>query len=541
MKTKTLVLVAIAIAVAMFGFSSISSAADTTYYGASLAKSFDELAASGARQIEFSGSKFRLAPILAGMPYSASNVKCYAMYTEGNTLYVARRVSGKLLFLPYNGEPYAPYYDIVSFDGNSWTPDAFDYLGASGVSVAGKSFVFGIAPETIVTLDEFIKTFSGDWISFVTPTSSTGIANNPDTVPILWIDDSTGLLPTTSSTATITAIIGENGGKAITARGACYGKIENPDRDNGTCVASTTNIGLDTFTTSLTGLSSSTLYHARAYATNSVGTNYSQDVKFATSAPVPGETPTTALSVKINTIVSSGTVAVASSTVTPDSNGAVIIAKGLCYSTTANPSFPGVADATGPTCIPDNTVGNTFSTTMPPTTGTILKLEAGKTYHARAYAVDGSGTTYSQDYVFNMSALAQIGPPVVYNKTAVALGSGNERTATVVSTIISDSPITAAGVCYATTTTFLDSANAYFKLAIANPGTTYSNGAAIPDKVACTLVRSNQPAGELTFSTILAPATVVPAFPLTSDPEAYQVITYATNSAGTAYSTKSKL
>jgi len=518
MKTKTLVLVAIAIAVAMFGFSSISSAADTTYYGASLAKSFDELAASGARQIEFSGSKFRLAPILAGMPYSASNVKCYAMYTEGNTLYVARRVSGKLLFLPYNGEPYAPYYDIVSFDGNSWTPDAFDYLGASGVSVAGKSFVFGIAPETIVTLDEFIKTFSGDWISFVTPTSSTDTTSNPDTVPILWIDDSTGLLPTTSTTATITAIIGENGGKAITSRGVCYGLTAEPNRDgNGTCVASTSIADLDVFTTKLSGLGSNTLYHARAYATNSIGTNYSQDVKFATTALAPGDVPTTALSVKINTLVPIGTTAaVASSTVTPDSSGSTIIAKGLCYGTAANPTFPGISGTTltGPTCIPDTTVGNTFNTSMPLAGG--LALAAG-TYHARAYAIDSNGIVYSNDWTFNTSAgaVASVDAPTA-SKSIATIGGVTTTTATIASKVISvgGSPLTARGICYSGGDIALGDVPA--------GRTTGSPVVCIADP---TLTGANQ----------LSPFTIS----LSNPPVAantYNVVTYATNSAGTSVS-----
>jgi len=528
MKTKTLVLVAIAIAVAMFGFSSISSAADTTYYGASLAKSFDELAASGARQIEFSGSKFRLAPILAGMPYSASNVKCYAMYTEGNTLYVARRVSGKLLFLPYNGEPYAPYYDIVSFDGNSWTPDAFDYLGASGVSVAGKSFVFGIAPETIVTLDEFIKTFSGDWISFVTPTSSTDTTSNPDTVPILWIDDSTGLLPTTSTTATITAIIGENGGKAITSRGVCYGLTAEPNRDgNGTCVASNSNIGLDVFTTSLAGLASNTLYHARAYATNSIGTNYSQDVKFATKVATASDIAAS-LSVTINSVSPAPTRAVVRSTVI---GGEDVIDRGVCYATTLNPTIatplnPGVS---GCFAEPTLTTTSTFNITL-----TGLNTQAA--YYARAYAtINGVDYVYSQNYGFSTST-----PPSVViaaHQAADAMVTGrvatNDAIAMISSTITSSSPVIAAGVCYSQALILGTPNNANLNIAVQNPKVAYPN-TTDANAVVCTLDRVNLTAGTFTFSSRLPAGGLNGGLNFTVD-GAYNYVTYVTTSAGTVY------
>lgn len=516
MKTKTSVLVAIAIAVAMFGFSSISSAADTTYYGASLAKSFDDLAASGARQVEFSGTQFRLAPILAGMPYSASKVKCYAMYTEGNTLYVARRVGGQLLFLPYNGEPYAPYYDIVSFDGNSWTPDAFDYLGASGVSVAGKSFVFGIAPETIVTLDEFIKTFSGDWIKFVTPTASTGIANNPNTVPILWIDDSTALLPTTSSTATITAIIGENGGKTITSRGVCYALTADPNRD-GTCVASTTNIGLDVFTTSLTGLASNTLYHARAYATNSVGTNYSQDVKFATLVATASDIAAS-LSITINSVSATETKAVVRSSIT---GGDDVIERGVCYATTLNPTYPGSGTAAGPSCVADTsiTTTSTFNISLPSTAANTLQLARGAVYHARAYAVTSIGTTYSSDYQFKTAVIAQAGIEFINVRRFEA------QKATVTALITSDSPITAAGVCYSNGGN-LPNADVDLLRAIANDGTIYG---AAPNQYVCTLDGVLSSGGQLRLNSSLPQG----GLNLAAGTNSYVV--YATNSAGTVW------
>jgi uncharacterized protein (TIGR02145 family) len=71
-----------------------------------------------------------------------------------------------------------------------------------------------------------------------------------------------------------------------------YGTAQNPTTANNTTSNGT---GTGTFTSTLTGLTASTLYYVRAYATNSVGTAYGNEVSFTTSAagpqPCPG-TPT---------------------------------------------------------------------------------------------------------------------------------------------------------------------------------------------------------------------------------------------------------
>jgi len=87
--------------------------------------------------------------------------------------------------------------------------------------------------------------------------------------------------------------ISDDGGVSVTIRGVAYGTAQNPTRAN-----STTNDGTGTgaFNSTLTGLTASTLYYVRAFATNSVGTAYGNQVSFRTLAggppqPCPG-TPT---------------------------------------------------------------------------------------------------------------------------------------------------------------------------------------------------------------------------------------------------------
>lgn len=72
-----------------------------------------------------------------------------------------------------------------------------------------------------------------------------------------------------------------NGGETVVARGICWSTVSNPTiADSKTTDAS----GLGSFSSSLTGLSESTTYYVRAYATNSIGTVYGNQVSFTTTA-----------------------------------------------------------------------------------------------------------------------------------------------------------------------------------------------------------------------------------------------------------------
>jgi hypothetical protein len=83
------------------------------------------------------------------------------------------------------------------------------------------------------------------------------------------------------STITLGGNIASNGGASITGAGVCVGTSANPSV-GGTCFTTGTTSGV--FTVNATGLSTSTTYHYRAYATNSAGTSYSSDDTFTTTS-----------------------------------------------------------------------------------------------------------------------------------------------------------------------------------------------------------------------------------------------------------------
>lgn len=83
-----------------------------------------------------------------------------------------------------------------------------------------------------------------------------------------------------ANSATGNGIVLSSGSFAITAQGICINTAGLPTTSD-TCVSATGS----PFTASLTGLLSNTAYHTRSYATNSIGTDYGDDIQFVTLAP----------------------------------------------------------------------------------------------------------------------------------------------------------------------------------------------------------------------------------------------------------------
>jgi hypothetical protein len=81
------------------------------------------------------------------------------------------------------------------------------------------------------------------------------------------------------TTATGSGNVTADGGATVTARGICWSTTQNP-----TIAGSHTTDGTGTgsFTSSMTGLAANTTYYVRAYATNSAGTAYGEQVSFTT-------------------------------------------------------------------------------------------------------------------------------------------------------------------------------------------------------------------------------------------------------------------
>ncbi len=81
------------------------------------------------------------------------------------------------------------------------------------------------------------------------------------------------------TTATGSGNVTADGGATVTARGICWSTSQNPTISGS---HTTDGTGTGTFTSSMTGLEPNTTYYVRAYATNSAGTAYGDQVSFTT-------------------------------------------------------------------------------------------------------------------------------------------------------------------------------------------------------------------------------------------------------------------
>lgn len=90
----------------------------------------------------------------------------------------------------------------------------------------------------------------------------------------------------TTSTETQTGgNITDDGNTPVTARGVVYSKDSLPDISNSEKTIDSSGKGI--FISHLSGLTPSTKYFVRAYATNNKGTSYGNEITFTTLGPIP--------------------------------------------------------------------------------------------------------------------------------------------------------------------------------------------------------------------------------------------------------------
>ena len=250
----------------------------------------------------------------------------------------------------------------------------------------------------------------------------------PNIVASLPVLTTTAATSITSTTAASGGNITDDGGAAITARGVCWSTTPGPTTALAT--KTTDGTGAGSFASAVTGLTASTVYYVRAYATNSEGTAYGNEISFTS----------TNTSTALATITTSTTSAITTTTATSGGNvindgGAAVTVRGVCWSNTPNPT---VALSTKTT---DGTGTGIF-------TSSITGLTAATTYHVRAYATNSVGTSYGGDSTFTTVSGTTI--PTI---TTTAVSSIYATTAASGGTITTDggAPVTARGVCWSTT------------------------------------------------------------------------------------------
>ncbi len=134
---------------------------------------------------------------------------------------------------------------------------------------------FGLQAQTIMNIHQSNGTVLQ--IPLNTIDSITYTITNPGNLASITTTAATSI---TEITAVSGGNISNDGGSLITQRGVCYSTSPSPTTANTTIISGS---GTGTFTSNLTGLTANTTYYVRAYATNSAGTAYGNEVSFTTT------------------------------------------------------------------------------------------------------------------------------------------------------------------------------------------------------------------------------------------------------------------
>ncbi len=212
-------------------------------------------------------------------------------------------------------------------------------------------------------------------MQYYRPSGWYSMCPKPPLVLTALVNSVTGV--TAQSGGTVT----DDGGTLVTARGVCWDTAAGPTLSDSFSVD---GVGMGVFTSTLGSLQNGTTYFVRAYATNSEGTGYGNELSFTTPNP-PTVSTDTAINIGGNTAVSGGNVS--------QDGGAPVLARGLCYSTSPNPT------TSNSTVISGSGTG-VFSSTF-------QNLQNNTTYYVRAYASNVAGTGYGSQITFTTKKLGE--------------------------------------------------------------------------------------------------------------------------------------
>jgi len=207
------------------------------------------------------------------------------------------------------------------------------------------------------------------------------------------------------TTAQVTAItansaisggnVTSDGGVEVTARGVCWATSANPTVSDA---KTTDGTGTGSFTSTIAGLTAETTYYVRAYATNSAGTAYGDEVTFTTAEAVPDPVAPVLNTVEATNVTATSATAGGNFT---NAGTPPYTIRGVCYATTDNPTVDDTKIAV------EGMGTGSF-------TADLTDLTAETTYYVRAYAINSDGTVYGNMVSFTTLAQVQLLKTIIY-------------------------------------------------------------------------------------------------------------------------------
>ncbi len=336
----------------------------------------------------------------------------YHGLSEGATSITSISQSGAYYWFEFenlthqNGNPISQsdinHLQLWKKQGSGWQRDAEFEPGTSTEITEDKSsaLIMLVLDCTTSLGDDFTKMKTGAkrFVETLSSTNSGGGSGSSIYTPEIFTTDVTNI---ESTSAKCGGIITNDGGASVTARGICWSTSPNPTISGNHLAIGN---GMGSFTCNITGLSHSTTYYVRAYATNSAGTSYGEQKTFNTATAV---LPTVTTNDITNITMTS---AICGGRVTSAGNSSVT-ARGVCWSTSPNPT------------INDNHTSNGSGTGN--FSSTITNIIQGKTYYVRAYATNSGGTSYGSPRTFNNMLLGDgdVVITVLLNNEQPAIGA----------------------------------------------------------------------------------------------------------------------
>ena len=213
-----------------------------------------------------------------------------------------------------------------------------------------------------------------------------------------------------------------DGGADLTGHGVCWNTTGNPTIQNDKIELTDTSVSYGCF---LTELVPNTTYYVKAYAENSAGTAYGDEITFTTLETAFAVLSTSDVTkIGLTTATSGGNIT--------SNGGTDITARGVCWNTSGNPT------------IADNLTADSSGTGI--FSSTITYLLPGTMYYVRAYATNGNGTSYGNELSFETTK------PRLPSLITLSVSGVTATSATGGGKIVDDGggPVTERGVCWNT-------------------------------------------------------------------------------------------
>ena len=276
--------------------------------------------------------------------------------------------------------------NVTSEGGGSVTARGVVWGTSSGPTIALATKTtdgtgFGVFTSSLTSLKPATTYY---FRAYATNSSGTSYGSETSftTLPSTPTVSTNALTNITAISATGGGNISSDGGGLVTARGVVWSTTTGPTIS----LSTRTNDGGGTgaFTSSMTSLSTNTKYYVRAYATNSAGTSYGDEVTLSTLNNLPILVTNDATSITATTAVLNGNV-------TGD-GGSAVTQKGIVWAMTTGPNLS--------SNLGNLTLGGGLGTIAVGPTG----LTPGATYYVKAYATNSNGTAYGNEVTFKTLA-----------------------------------------------------------------------------------------------------------------------------------------